>query len=236
MAKELPFFRFTASEWLTDDISEESYELKGLFSDVVSYYWMKDCTVTKEKLFKRFSNARVLLEQLFSINIIKENKGDFIKINFLDLQYDLLSEKREKRQKSGKLGGLKKASNAKAKAYQKPSYKDKDKDNIKSRGFSIPTTLRIKDYCLTNNYVIDADRFHDFYHSKGWMVGKTKMKDWQAAVRNWHRRQEESKNNKPKSFAQQDDDNLADFIKNQETKIEIHKRRLQHSETRHISD
>ena len=39
----------------------------------------------------------------------------------------------------------------------------------------------------------DADRFIDFYTSKGWVVGKTKMKDWKAAVRNWQR----SSDNKP---------------------------------------
>ena len=33
----------------------------------------------------------------------------------------------------------------------------------------------------------DAERFIDFYTSKGWVVGKTKMKDWKAAVRNWLR-------------------------------------------------
>lgn len=37
---------------------------------------------------------------------------------------------------------------------------------------------------------LDAQRFHDFYTSKGWMVGKTKMKDWKAAARNWIRRNE----------------------------------------------
>ena len=25
----------------------------------------------------------------------------------------------------------------------------------------------------------------DFYESKGWMVGRSKMKDWKAAARNW---------------------------------------------------
>jgi hypothetical protein len=39
---------------------------------------------------------------------------------------------------------------------------------------------------------LDAQRFHDFYTSKGWMVGKTKMKDWKAAARNWIRRNETS--------------------------------------------
>ena len=32
---------------------------------------------------------------------------------------------------------------------------------------------------------LDSQRFHDFYSSKGWMVGKNKMKDWKAAARNW---------------------------------------------------
>ena len=33
----------------------------------------------------------------------------------------------------------------------------------------------------------DPERFVDFYAQKGWMVGKTKMKDWKASVRNWVR-------------------------------------------------
>jgi len=35
---------------------------------------------------------------------------------------------------------------------------------------------------------IQASSFVDFYESKGWMVGKTKMKDWKASVRNWLRK------------------------------------------------
>ena len=33
--------------------------------------------------------------------------------------------------------------------------------------------------------VVEAEKFFDFYESKGWMVGKNKMKDWKAAVRGW---------------------------------------------------
>jgi hypothetical protein len=32
---------------------------------------------------------------------------------------------------------------------------------------------------------VDANTWHDFYSSKGWMIGKNKMKDWEAAVRTW---------------------------------------------------
>lgn len=33
----------------------------------------------------------------------------------------------------------------------------------------------------------DPERFVDFYAQKGWMVGKSWMKDWKASVRNWVR-------------------------------------------------
>ena len=42
-------------------------------------------------------------------------------------------------------------------------------------------------YCQERGNAVDAGKFHDFYASKGWMVGKTKMKDWKAAVRTWER-------------------------------------------------
>ena len=142
MAKELPYFRFTASEWLNDDISLESYELKGLFADVCSYYWTQDCDCTLDKLKKKFSNATNLLEQLISSDLIKhENKHDKIKIDFLLTQYDLLSEKHKARQEAGSKGG-----NAKAMLQQKDSYKDKDKDNnkidIDSRKLKFANTLK----------------------------------------------------------------------------------------------
>lgn len=53
MSKELPYFRFTSAEWLNDDISLESYELKGLFIDICAYYWSQDCILTLAKLEKK---------------------------------------------------------------------------------------------------------------------------------------------------------------------------------------
>jgi hypothetical protein len=32
---------------------------------------------------------------------------------------------------------------------------------------------------------IDAERFYNYYESKGWLVGNTKMKNWKAAATNW---------------------------------------------------
>lgn len=40
-------------------------------------------------------------------------------------------------------------------------------------------------YCRERGNSIDPESFIDFYASKGWMIGKNKMKDWKAAVRTW---------------------------------------------------
>ena len=56
-----------------------------------------------------------------------------------------------------------------------------------AKRFCPPTLEEVKAYCAEKEYNIDAERFIDFYASKGWFIGKNKMKDWQAAVRNWHK-------------------------------------------------
>lgn len=53
--------------------------------------------------------------------------------------------------------------------------------------FHPPTAEEVAAYCLERGNGVDALKFHDFYASKGWMVGKNPMKDWRAAVRTWER-------------------------------------------------
>lgn len=66
----------------------------------------------------------------------------------------------------------------------------KNDKNGKEGRFTPPTTQQVSEYCQEKGYRIDVHRFVDFYTSKGWMVGKNKMKDWRAAVRNWSRSQD----------------------------------------------
>lgn len=55
--------------------------------------------------------------------------------------------------------------------------------------FQRPTLEQLRDYGLTLSPTFtDAETFFDFYETKGWKVGRTSMKDWKAAVRNWNRR------------------------------------------------
>ena len=62
-----------------------------------------------------------------------------------------------------------------------------NKKKVNKTKFKIPTIEEIRNYCLERKNKIDPDRFYNFYESKGWMIGKNKMKDWRAAVRTWEK-------------------------------------------------
>ena len=63
--------------------------------------------------------------------------------------------------------------------------KDIPKGISKESHFVPPTVDQVKEYCQSRSNNVDSNKFVDFYSSKGWMVGKTKMKDWKASVRTW---------------------------------------------------
>ena len=75
-------------------------------------------------------------------------------------------------------------------------FNTKDKRQSE-REMIIPTVNDVESYiaaCLIpDGYELKTglpQRFYDYYASKGWMVGKTPMKDWKAACRNaekWER-------------------------------------------------
>ena len=69
--------------------------------------------------------------------------------------------------------------------------------------FTKPTVEEVALYCQERMNGIDAQEFIDFYESKGWMIGKSPMKDWKACVRTWER----SRKNKepPDRYADIDD-------------------------------
>jgi len=73
---------------------------------------------------------------------------------------------------------------------EKEKELEKEKE-IKRGHFVPPTPTEVRQYCEESSHHIDADAFVDFYASKNWMVGKNKMKDWKAAVRNWERKDKE---------------------------------------------
>ena len=93
-----------------------------------------------------------------------------------------------------------------------PLYKEKeiDKENKKENTILIPpvvntktaraiflppTISEVKEYCEKRKNGISPEQFVNFYQSKGWMIGKNKMKDWKAAVRTWETQNKKNNGN-----------------------------------------
>lgn len=67
-------------------------------------------------------------------------------------------------------------------------------DSLSNRGssrFQKPSLEEIRSYCQERGNKVDPEQFFNFYESKGWVVGKSPMKDWRAAVRTWEKREKE---------------------------------------------
>jgi len=57
-----------------------------------------------------------------------------------------------------------------------------------------PTIEEIKAYMLEikcPSYFTESEKFFDHHESKGWVIGRAPMKNWQAACRTWKRFVEE---------------------------------------------
>jgi len=65
---------------------------------------------------------------------------------------------------------------------------DTDKERDKEKNIIPPPIPLIEKYCKERNNGIDAEHFYDWYQTRGWKVGKDKMKDWQSAIRTWEKR------------------------------------------------
>lgn len=115
-----------------------------------------------------------------------------------------LIDKRAKKVEAGRKGGEANGSKPEAETKQteanpkqteakeenRKKKEEIEKNNKKICGrFTPPTPDEVREYVREKNYNVDADKFCDFYASKGWMVGKNKMKDWKASVRTWARSQ-----------------------------------------------
>jgi len=71
--------------------------------------------------------------------------------------------------------------------------KDINNSGTSPRKFTPPTLEEVQAYCKERNNNVDAQKWYDFYQSKGWMIGKNKMKDWKACVRTWEKPDKQKK-------------------------------------------
>lgn len=147
-------------------------------------------------------DVKVTINYLMSVGLLETNDGEEYKLPFLDncigsetahtqRQRDYIKRKKERE-------SLEKASQNDADVTQMLQVSDVEIekeieiDKSKSNRFTPPTIEEVEAYCKERNNTVDPETFINFYESKGWYVGKNKMKDWKACVRTWER----NRNNK----------------------------------------
>lgn len=107
------------------------------------------------------------------------------------------NNKREQTENKRKQTDNKPEQTSKEKEKEKEREKESENDSYCSppppsgpKRFVPPTLAEVQSYVAERQSPVDPQGFIDFYASKGWMIGKTPMKDWKAACRNaetWER-------------------------------------------------
>ena len=72
--------------------------------------------------------------------------------------------------------------------------------------FVPPKTEEVRKYIEDNHLLVDAETFVNFYEAHGWMMGKVPICNWQATVRLWQKRAEDSKDKGNAYHSKSDDE------------------------------
>jgi hypothetical protein len=104
MEKELPYFKFNASEWISGDITLENLTVQGAFINICAYYWFKSGSIKLSEIKRRLELKQPTINRLIEGNHIKVD-GDDITITFLDDQFALRGVLSKTNSVNGSKGG-----------------------------------------------------------------------------------------------------------------------------------
>lgn len=151
----------------------------------------EDLSVQKNK--EKEKRTKKEKENIYNNNIY--NNKYIYNNNFKEEKENLIKEKEESKNTDNDntcVNETEKKENTvshqeKEKSVTQEEYKLSEQIEQKSKRFKAPTAEEVRAYILEKGYSVDAESFVDYYTSKGWVVGKSPMKDWKAAVRTWNK-------------------------------------------------
>ncbi len=145
-----------------------------------------ECGVTRKSIRTILHNLSATGEIVIKRANERANSGSIISIcNYDSYQSpcdDVGQPNGQPEANEGPTKGQRRASNNNPDNPKNPENKEK-----RAR-FAPPSPQEVTTYGESIGYTIDGQGFCDFYASKGWLVGKSPMKDWKAAVRTWKKR------------------------------------------------
>lgn len=117
MAKELPYFKFDCAQWISGGITLEDLQTQGAFINICAYYWFKSGDLTLSEIKRRVKLKQPTINRLVDSGIIKV-EDDYIKISFLDQQFEERQHVSKRNSENAKKGGAPKG-NLNAKKEEK---------------------------------------------------------------------------------------------------------------------
>jgi len=177
MAKNFPYFKFTATEWLTGDIVYESLELQGLFINVCALYWQRDGKLTIEDLIRRYKNES-LINQLISRYIWNEQGNILIK--FLDEQLIEANHISKVNSENGKKGADAKRNKATAKRPLSDSKAILSKEEKEEEINKNKNKNKIKEFVFISESELNKLNEEFAPHEVEWMLNK--LNDYKAST------------------------------------------------------
>ena len=128
--------------------------------------------------------------------IINENNVEKLK-NVLKNGEEVESIKDIERRVMGEFASFKQLASKGAKSIKECGPAKADDEKLWQIRDKVPPTLdEVKKYIEDYNLVIDANVFFDYYEARGWMIGKSPMFSYRAALRSWQRNAEENEKKK----------------------------------------
>lgn len=160
-----------------------------------------------EHVCRWWGEKGAMVSAMMEIGFIKK-RGAIYEVNdWLDHSGHLAAFKKRAQKAARKRWGIKrKSSNATSIAKHKPKQSPSravhsralptnNTEGAKapaSKVFSKPSHVEVQVYAQEIGFLkFDAEAWVDHYEANGWRVGRTPMKDWKAAVRQWKRRANE---------------------------------------------
>lgn len=127
MAKELPYFKFHCTEWMTGNIIFEPLEVQGLFINICALYWKRLGVLELSEIEQRYRKKSLIAKlsgRFFSVS------DGFIRISFLDDQLYDREQLSNTNSGNGKLGGRPRKEKNKANAKPIESESKANESNI----------------------------------------------------------------------------------------------------------
>lgn len=160
---------FEMTDRLTDD---------GMFFETVEH--IEDNTT-----LSKYQQAKAV-KALTEAGIIETKKIGIPAKRYFLIKEDMILQLLDHKKSKNLTTGSQKTEPLEVKKLDCNNNKDNKKEN--NNIFIPPTVEQVARYCEERHNNVDPETFVDFYESKGWHVGRTKMKDWKAAVRTWEKR------------------------------------------------